>query len=565
MPSMPTLAEVEREALACTRCPLWQGRTNVVFGVGDPTSDLMLVGEGPGAQEDLQGEPFVGRSGKLLDQLVHEELGITRKDFYIANVLKCLRYNAMVQLGDGSWEPIWRLVRSQYDGTVMSVNEHGELVPRRVIGWHTSPLANRRVLRMTFRSGKRSGRGKASVELTGDHLVLTDVGYLAAEDVTPAVRVATGQGLSAVAKDVVCGTLLGDGHLNNQRASLSFSHSTRQGDYARFKASLLHELTPSVTELSVAAVAGGERQYPIVQVRTRAHRALAVIRDQFYGSTGKQVPASIADALNPRMLAFWFMDDGHLRDRPGRQPGAEIATCGFSERDLVPLFVGLRQLNVPARIRGGRLHFSAPTTRRLSELIAPYVPPSMRYKLHPEVRETVPFNPSALVPGYQEVLYDHVRMEDVTDRPRTDKTFYCIDVEETHNFVTTGGVVHNCRPPGNRDPLPAEIESCRPYLEAQLDIVDPKVVVTLGNFATKLLLKSNDGINRLRGRAYAFRRGYLVPTYHPAAVLRSGGESLARMRADLVRAKQLLAAAPSETAADTTESQPEAVSLWETT
>ena len=206
---MPTLAEVEREASGCTRCPLWRGRTNVVFGVGDPTSDLMLVGEGPGAQEDLQGEPFVGRSGKLLDQLVHDELGITRKELYIANVLKC-------------------------------------------------------------------------------------------------------------------------------------------------------------------------------------------------------------------------------------------------------------------------------------------------------------------------------------------------------------------RPPGNRDPLPDEISSCRPYLEAQLHIVDPRVVVTLGNFATKLLLDTNEGINRVRGRAYPFRRGYLVPTYHPAAVLRSGGESVARMRADLVRAKQLLAAPAPEPETRATQPQPQAASLWET-
>ena len=99
-----------------------------------------------------------------------------------------------------------------------------------------------------------------------------------------------------------------------------------------------------------------------------------------------------------------------------------------------------------------------------------------------------------------------------------------------------------CRPPGNRDPLPDEIETCRPFLEAQLEAIDPVVVVTLGNFATKLLLGTTEGITRLRGRAYPFRRGSLVPTYHPAAVLRGGGEAVAQMRADLVRAKQLLAA-----------------------
>ncbi|MDP9441469.1 MAG: uracil-DNA glycosylase [Actinomycetota bacterium] len=99
-----------------------------------------------------------------------------------------------------------------------------------------------------------------------------------------------------------------------------------------------------------------------------------------------------------------------------------------------------------------------------------------------------------------------------------------------------------CRPPGNRDPLPAEVSSCRPYLEAQLELIDPKVVVTLGNFATKLLLDTTEGITKLRGRTYPYRRATLVPTFHPAAVLRGGGEPMAKMRADLIRAKEALAA-----------------------
>jgi DNA polymerase len=86
---VPTLAELEREALACTRCPLAEGRTQVVFGVGNPNADLMFVGEAPGREEDLKGEPFVGRSGKLLDKLVLEEMALTRDEFYIGNVLKC--------------------------------------------------------------------------------------------------------------------------------------------------------------------------------------------------------------------------------------------------------------------------------------------------------------------------------------------------------------------------------------------------------------------------------------------------------------------------------------------
>ena len=97
-----------------------------------------------------------------------------------------------------------------------------------------------------------------------------------------------------------------------------------------------------------------------------------------------------------------------------------------------------------------------------------------------------------------------------------------------------------CRPPNNRDPLPEELAACRPYLDAKLDLIDPKVIVSLGKFATQVLLESKEGITRLRGRTYPFRRGVLVPTFHPAAVLRGGAEPMAQMRADLVRAKKAL-------------------------
>ncbi len=100
--------------------------------------------------------------------------------------------------------------------------------------------------------------------------------------------------------------------------------------------------------------------------------------------------------------------------------------------------------------------------------------------------------------------------------------------------------VVKCRPPENRDPKPEEIAACRPYLEGQVDAIDARVVVTLGRFAAQVLLGTTEGITRLRGRTYPYRGGVLIPTFHPAAVLRGGGEPLAQMRADLVRAKLAL-------------------------
>ena len=72
----------------CTRCKLHGGRTRLVFGVGNPSAELMFVGEGPGADEDLQGEPFVGRAGQLLTRMI-EAMGFARSEVYIANVVKC--------------------------------------------------------------------------------------------------------------------------------------------------------------------------------------------------------------------------------------------------------------------------------------------------------------------------------------------------------------------------------------------------------------------------------------------------------------------------------------------
>jgi uracil-DNA glycosylase family 4 len=517
------LADVAAEAAGCTRCRLAQGRTQVVFGVGDPDADVMFIGEAPGFHEDKQGEPFVGAAGQLLTRMLNEVVGIDREDVYICNVLKCLRYNAAVQLADGSWERIGRLVRRRYEGSVMSLEPDGTLAPRRVVGWHSTPLAGRRVFRLTYRSARKAGAGQVCIQLTGDHPVHTERGYVVVQDLRLDDRIAVGQGLSDVAMDVVCGSLLGDAHLNSHSAYISFSHSAAQADYAFLKASLLEELKPRSAELLVAAVAGGERSHPIVLVRTLADRALTVLRRDFYAPR-KRVPDWISGRLNERMLAFWFMDDGYLRLRPDRRPLAEIAANGFSEEDRAVLLDGLGRMGIAAKSLHGRIHFGVESTEAVSEAIAPFVPPSMRYKVHPEVAKRVAFDPSRLTRGPKRTFYDRVEKQDITDRYRTDTTFYCIDVEGTNNFVTAGGVVHNCRPPGNRDPQEDEIESCTPWLVEQVSLIQPRVIATLGNFATKFVLQTQQGITRMRGRTYPWHGRTVIPTFHPAAVLRGGGE-----------------------------------------
>jgi uracil-DNA glycosylase family 4 len=111
--------------------------------------------------------------------------------------------------------------------------------------------------------------------------------------------------------------------------------------------------------------------------------------------------------------------------------------------------------------------------------------------------------------------------------------------------------VIKCRPPGNRDPQEDEIESCTPWLVEQVSLIQPRVIVTLGNFATKFVLQTAQGITRMRGRGYPWHGRTVVPTFHPAAILRGGGESsrqFLEFRDDFELVRETLATLKRETA-----------------
>ena len=100
--------------------------------------------------------------------------------------------------------------------------------------------------------------------------------------------------------------------------------------------------------------------------------------------------------------------------------------------------------------------------------------------------------------------------------------------------------VIKCRPPGNRNPEPDEVEQCEPFLFRQIDVVRPKVIVALGKFAAQSLLRTTEPITRLRGREYKYRDAILMPTYHPAYLLRNPS-SKREVWEDMKRVKRILA------------------------
>ncbi|MGZ5354611.1 MAG: uracil-DNA glycosylase [Actinomycetota bacterium] len=104
-----------------------------------------------------------------------------------------------------------------------------------------------------------------------------------------------------------------------------------------------------------------------------------------------------------------------------------------------------------------------------------------------------------------------------------------------------------CRPPGNRDPLPDELEACKPWLDERIDLIDPVVIVTLGNWATRYILGSQVSISRVRGQRFPWNGRTVIPTFHPAAVLHGGGENsrqMASLRMDFLEMRRAIAERP---------------------
>jgi uracil-DNA glycosylase len=107
--------------------------------------------------------------------------------------------------------------------------------------------------------------------------------------------------------------------------------------------------------------------------------------------------------------------------------------------------------------------------------------------------------------------------------------------------------VIKCRPPGNRDPLPEEVDACTPWLREQIALIEPRVIVTLGNFATRFMLDKPVSISRVRGQRFPLEGRTIIPTFHPAAILRGGGEASTQMvaiRSDFQEIKRALAEVP---------------------
>lgn len=360
---------------------------------------------------------------------------------------QCLGRDTRVLLSNGTRRRIVDIVRNKEAVEVMAVDKTGNLVPAKVTGWHETPLGDRYWMRLVLDNPARAYGRKQGLWLTNDHQVMTLNGWKTADSLVKQDRVVTQyDDLTDKQAEMLCGTLLGDGWLTYSSGSIDttygigFVHCIEQREWLDLK-------RRGLRGWNLAPVYRNRNTYVSETAKTPA---LIEWRDAWYPN-GKKVIARgfVEDHFSDLMMATWFLDDGHISFPNRLNPAAVITANGLNRDDIewasqLLKDNGIYNTIVVKRPNQWDLHIGARhgNALRFFERIAPYVPPSMRYKL--PIRDDMPsFNPKLWDLGHAPRYADGISIIEKGDYAKQTATF-CLDVEEHQNFIAAGAVVHNC-------------------------------------------------------------------------------------------------------------------------
>jgi recombination protein RecA len=406
------------------------------------------------------GDSHVGLQARLMSQALRKLSGTISKSKTTAifiNQLRekigvlfgCLHGNTRVTLADGTEEQIGKIVAEKLPVEVLSYDpEAGAVVPRKVVGWFDNGPTND-FLKVTVAKPDRHG-GRSSFACTPNHMIRTPGGWREAQDLVVGDRVmrALSHYLSGFQWEVLLGGLMGDGALspsqNGLAARYRLGHGARQVAYGDWKASLFANLNVCRTTNAKGAVFHDVQ--PLVE--------LAALREAVYIGGKKVFSYDYLKSLTPLSLAIWYMDDGtfslrakglqeRTRDGSGR---AEICIQAMEPSTRARLIAHLSDtwdIRPKLRDREGKavLIFPKDETAKLHALIAPFVHPTMQYKLLPRYRGQFQVEP-VFAPMRHELAAMPVLA--IGPKPPYGSTHrFDIEVDGSHNYLADGVVVHN--------------------------------------------------------------------------------------------------------------------------
>ena len=375
-------------------------------------------------------------------------------DYQINSVgYKCVHANTYIANEQGKPKRIMNIVNSQYSGTVLSMDNRGRIVPRRVVNWYKNELGDRKWVFLTHelaakRKGYQSGSkptvtDKRGVFITEDHPVLTINGYVKACNITANdLLVTANDDLHLAQYEFVVGTILGDSSIvrsGTGNANLSFTHSTKQSEWFDTRVAFLSNFN-GTTRINKRMLTGYDHDYTELQYQSARSPLWTRLRERFYAEGCKIIPPDLV--LSPRTLATWYMDDGSLNNQQ-----AILCTDGFDKATNRQLINLLAESQIQAKLVRHTKHWriAIQNSSDFFMLISPFIVPSMRYKL-----------PSGNWHSYNHALWQQnwdkqpklLSAPEVffVDPPnRATHKVYCIEVEETHNFIVGGDIViGNC-------------------------------------------------------------------------------------------------------------------------
>ena len=411
--------------------------------------------------EGDMGDSHVGLQARLMSQALRKLTGTLNKTDTIRifiNQLRekigvmfgCFSYGTRVTLADGTQEKIGKIVNQKMPVDVLSYDpDQGRVVPKRVVNWFDNGVTDQF---LQFTVAKPGGNGRAQFGCTPNHQIRTPAGWKEAQELSVGDRVlqSVPHYLSDFQWQAVLGGLMGDSALSPTQsghgASLRFGHGAKQADYAEWKASLFDNIGVSRSTNEKGSVFYDLQPLP----------ELSELRKAMYIGGKKVLSDDYLKQLTPLSLAIWYMDDGSyaerakgLQARTAEGSGrAEICVEAMEQttrerlRDYLAETWGISgRLRLAGSAKKAVLTFSKDETAKLQALVAPFIHPSMDYKLQARFRGRFAVEP-VYVPVSQELV--PMPVTSIAPKPPTRSMHrFDIEVEGSHNYMVDGVVVHN--------------------------------------------------------------------------------------------------------------------------
>ncbi len=438
--------------------------------------DTRFIGQGPKVDEfeEVWNNKFASPnksiavgSGTDALHLAYLVAGIKEGDEVIAPVFTCLQARETVLLPNNKYESISKLVHEKYTGDVVSFNEKTEkLENKKVVGWYKKSFGNSKWFNISTENSKNTNfkDKKRGIWVTNDHQFLTsNRGYIRADKLKKNDYLVTKYpDLNSIQVSLFIGIMLGDGSVRTGRkldsscCRLNFDHTEAQEEWLDIKTKALNGFNYKKSEFP--AYKQSKKRF---NTTFESVPRWAIERKIWYEGRKKILPKNINwKDFNALTLAIWYMDDGSLH----KAGSAVLCTDSFTFKENKKLTLVLKRLGIKAKVQiskrnnkiinriyigngnNGGIKIENSNTDMFFRKIAPYVVPCLRYKLPQNISKEIPYDSKLWDLGKSTLFIDRVVVQ--TGTPKVFKSHlasvYCIDIEDNHNFISKGMVLHNC-------------------------------------------------------------------------------------------------------------------------